>query len=158
MRHATRSQALLLLLPILVGLAISTIAPTPAPTPRVVVAAQAMPPGGELVPASVNVLAATVVRVVDGDTLDADVSLPAGLTVRARLRLLGINCPETHGATRDAGKAATAFVEGLAPTGTPLVVRSAKTDAFGRWLADAWVDGRHLNAAILEAGHAAPFP
>ena len=39
------------------------------------------------------------IRIVDGDTIDADIDLGFGLMMRERIRLFGINTPETR--TRD---------------------------------------------------------
>lgn len=102
-------------------------------------------------------------RVVDGDTLD--IVLDQGLrTTRAeRIRLLGMDCPEVHGATQADGDAATTYTRQWLPISAPgtwpLVVETAKGDAFGRWLARVWrvADGRCLNDDLMAAGHAVAF-
>ena len=38
---------------------------------------------------------ATCVRVVDGDTIDADIDLGFGVKIKKRIRLAGINAPES---------------------------------------------------------------
>ena len=103
------------------------------------------------------------VKVIDGDTLD--VALDAGFRNfrEERLRLLGLNTPERKGETRKAGDAARLFVvdwlswlEGME---WPLTIQTAKSDAFGRYLARIWrtTDGRCLNEDLLAAGHAVVF-
>ena len=97
------------------------------------------------------VYAATVRRVVDGDTLD--IRLSCGLDVYldpVRLRLCasdgrGINAPETRGPARPAGLEATNHLRRLVadyagPDGK-LFVRTFKDKSgkFGRLLADAFV-------------------
>ena len=102
-------------------------------------------------------------RVIDGDTLQ--IVIDAGLNCyrTERIRLLGVNAPEVKGPTRPAGLAAAAFVtDWLARVpfdeDWPLIVQTAKGDAFGRWLARVWrPDGRCLNDDLLTAGHAVPF-
>ena len=84
---------------------------------------------------------ATVLRVVDGDTIDLDVDLGFHIHVQQRVRLAGINAPE-HGTK--AGDAATKFLHEqlFGMRSTPfqeVVIRSTKppkTEKYGRWLAD----------------------
>ena len=97
------------------------------------------------------VYAATVVRIVDGDTID--IRLSCGLDVYldpVRLRLCasdgrGINAPEVRGPERPAGLAATDHLRRLVadyagPDGE-LYVRTFKDKSgkFGRLLADVFV-------------------
>jgi micrococcal nuclease len=103
-------------------------------------------------------------KVVDGDTLDA--MLDAGLHGYrvARLRILGVNAPEVHGASRPAGLAATAYVVAWLATVPaddewPLRIQTAKSDVFGRYLATIWrrYDGACIGTALLASHHAVPF-
>jgi micrococcal nuclease len=99
---------------------------------------------------------AKVVNVVDGDTIDAEISVGFHASLTARLRLLGVNCPEVHGATKEAGLAAAAFTR-AALLGKDVLIRTEKSDVFGRWLASVFVDGVAFNASLLAQGHAVPF-
>jgi micrococcal nuclease len=114
---------------------------------------------------------ATVVRVVDGDTLDCNLDLGWHITYRAKVRLAGVNAPEMN---TEAGRAAQAWVhaqlaktmpaDGISRTlAAPVTVKSHTLDKYGRVLADVTVsypdpDGGtfhiHLNQAVLTAGHA----
>lgn len=76
---------------------------------------------------------ATVVRIVDGDTLDVDLDYGDDLHAKRRLRLNGIDARE-HG--KGGGDGATAFVRDRLPVGAALVVRTYKRDKYGRQLAD----------------------
>ena len=106
---------------------------------------------------------AQLVRVIDGDTLDVVIDQGLHTHRTERIRLLGVNTPETKGATRPAGLAAAGYVTswlGAVPFDDdwPLIVQTAQGDAFGRWLARVWrPDGRCLNADLLAAGHAVVF-
>ena len=69
-----------------------------------------------------------------------------------------------HDPARPAGLDAAAFVTdwlGRVPYDEdwPLIVRTAKSDAFGRWLGTIWrrTDGACLNDTLLMVGHAVPF-
>jgi micrococcal nuclease len=101
---------------------------------------------------------------VDADTLD--VTLDLGLHTRRleRLRLAGVNAPETRGATREAGLAAWRFAdawlaEAAAVGGWALVVQTYRTDAFGRYIALVFrsSDGRCLNDDLISSGNAVVF-
>jgi len=113
-----------------------------------------------------------VERVVDGDTLDLHVDLGFKVGVRVRVRLHGVDTPETYGVKKhseewEAGVRAKAFVEHWLATqveqGRRLVMRSHDgkdlgTGKYGRWLAtiDSYGGGtcRVLNDLLVEEGHA----
>ncbi len=104
------------------------------------------------VPAPADAVPAVVERVVDGDTLVAEVD-----GERERVRLLRIDAPE---AARDGdpaeclADAATAALEDLVPPGSTVELATdvERRDRFGRLLAHVWVDGTWVNGALLEAG------
>jgi micrococcal nuclease len=107
---------------------------------------------------------ATVDRWVDGDTVDLIVDLGFTVHMRTRFRLLGVDTPEVNRiASREAGLAATAFAESLAPAGSTVIVESKKTGKYGRWLGlifplDEEGNRREsVNASLLAAGHARPY-
>ena len=114
----------------------------------VLTAAIALAPAGE---AGRFTFAATVVRVVDGDTLD--VRLASGL--RARVRVLGIDAPERG---RCFGAASTARARALAPAGLRVALVGDRTqptrDRFGRLLAYVRGGGGDVGRALLATGHA----
>jgi micrococcal nuclease len=86
----------------------------------------------------------TLLRVVDGDTIDVDIDLGFKMTMaRQRLRLLGrtgeggirgVNTPEMRGEERERGRAAKERVEQLLHTATDLRIESFNRDSFGRVL------------------------
>ena len=97
-----------------------------------------------------------VVRVVDGDTLDVELS---GSTVR--VRLLGIDTPETVDENRPVqcfGHEASNYLAQLLPHGS--IVRLERDvearDRYGRLLAYIYRvdDGVFVNAALIEGGYA----
>ena len=109
--------------------------------------------------------AATIDRVIDGDTLLVLIEVGFGIIVRDRLRLRGINTPETK---TSEGERAKKFVEKLLPAGSPVVIKSHKwkTDPHGRFVADVFYKenisapldiietGTYLNQQLLDTGHA----
>jgi micrococcal nuclease len=95
-----------------------------------------------------------VVRVIDGDTVEADVDLGFHTRIRTNLRVRGINCPELN---TDAGKAAKAHLVHLVQqTGGKWIADTLKADKYGgRWDAVIWLsDAVSLADHMVNAGHA----
>lgn len=87
---------------------------------------------------------ATVLRVIDGDTLLCNVDLGFKLRWEHPVRLWGIDAPELGTET---GAKAKAFVENLKLTDVTLL--SCKPDKYGRVLADVLLpDGRRLTQLV----------
>lgn len=94
--------------------------------------------------------AATVDRIVDGDTLDLEVELDWSVSILARCRVKGIQAPEL---STPEGKAARSFLATLT-TGV-LDVNHVGRDRYGRWLVN--VGSRaHPSVAdqMVSSGHA----
>jgi endonuclease YncB( thermonuclease family) len=129
---------------------------------------------------------ARVLRVIDGDTLEVEVvksktidwgfrvKTEHGFAHKLKVRLYGLNTPETRGPKAkvegEAGKAATVFVEEWLHThcasdseGHSLIrLRSHDGRALapgkyhGRWIAEVWdrLGVKSLNEALITSGHA----
>lgn len=100
--------------------------------------------------------AATVLRVVDGDTVDVD---RGGEEVR--VRLLNIDTPETkhpNKAVQCMGPEATRRLEELLERGDRVVLQydEERTDRYGRTLAGVFEGGSLVNAEIARAGLGVP--
>ena len=94
---------------------------------------------------------AEITRVIDGDTVVADVDLGMGIWQHdLRLRLFGINTPELHGADREAGQQAKAWLVSRLKNSV-IMVQSHKdrTGKYGRYLATVFADGEDVNAEML---------
>jgi endonuclease YncB( thermonuclease family) len=94
---------------------------------------------------------ATVVRIVDGDTVELNLDLGWRITMTANCRILGINAPELSTA---AGQAARSYAEGLLPPGAEVVFQSRKLDKYGRPLGDILYQGGNFGTCMVIAGHA----
>jgi len=111
--------------------------------------------GGALNPS--YTYSATMLSVVDGDTLWVKVYLRPGQWVKQKLRLRDLDCPEMDTAE---GKAAKRFVENLVQDAKAVTICTTKPDKYDRYLADVFLtigdgDGElFLNNALLENGHA----
>ena len=107
---------------------------------------------------------ATVTRVVDGDTMDVAVDLGFDIVYNDRVRLYGINTPESR--TRDLdekklGLAAKDRVLELCPVGGDVMLRTSKDGKgkFGRILGEIFVPGvvQSVNQLLIEEGHAVEY-
>jgi len=89
-----------------------------------------------------------VQRVVDGDTLL--------LANRARVRLIGADCPETEKPGQIGepwAPEATQFTEDFVAAGTVrLQMDRQRIDRYGRFLAYVWVGDRMLNEELIRSG------
>lgn len=105
---------------------------------------------------------AEVVDVLDGDTIEVHVDLGFYVWIRyQRIKLFGIDAPDGDGA--DAA-AATTELESLIG-GKTVIFKSihgeddpSRRDSFGNWLGVVWIDGRNVNDAMVESGHAVKTP
>lgn len=100
---------------------------------------------------------ATLVKVVDGDTVDLDVALGYYVTARIRFRLDGLDAPEMRAPGPEGEDAKEWLVNEL--VAQRLIVVSRKTEKFGRWLGTLYTDDDtvSVNDRMLEAGHARPY-
>jgi len=109
----------------------------------------------------------TVIKVVDGDTVDVDIDLGFGVTLKdERVRIMGIDTPESR--TRDKvedlfGEAAKARLKELMKDGGKLITTEDRKGEdmkgkFGRILGDFRVqDGRKVTEILIEEGHAVAY-
>jgi len=106
---------------------------------------------------------ARCLRVIDGDTLSVALDLGFDVYKTETLRLAGLDAPERN---TPEGKDVKAKVEAwLRSVGEiipwPLLVSTAKTDKYGRYVAtvaDAATDRPTLNDWLLSTGMAKPYP
>jgi micrococcal nuclease len=110
---------------------------------------------------------ATVLKVIDGDTVDVRVDLGFHIFQDMRLRLYRIDAPELRGKTEEERKAAVlarSFLGQLLPVGKTLRVMTLKdkTEKFGRFLAELYLtdaigDEPSVNQMMIDAGHGVPY-
>ena len=108
----------------------------------------------------------TVIKVVDGDTVDVDIDLGFGVTLKdERVRIMGIDTPESR--TRDKvealfGEAAKARLKDLMKDGGKLITTEDKKGEdmkgkFGRILGDFEVGDKRVTDIMIEEGHAVAY-
>ncbi len=104
---------------------------------------------------------AKLIRVIDGDTVDAKIDLGFDVWVKKRIRLYGINTPETR--TRDleekkAGIAAKERLESLMnECEGEFVLESHGVGKYGRCLGTLFIDETNINMLLLNEGHAEEY-
>mgnify|MGYP003153893848 FL=1 len=104
---------------------------------------------------------AKCLRVVDGDTLDAQVDLGFDIHKVIRVRLVGINTPESR--TRDLeekerGLAAKAFVKDiLKKHKNYFILQSQGVGKYGRCLGEIFLGDTKLNDLLINEGHAVKY-
>ena len=111
---------------------------------------------------------AIVRRVVDGDTMDVTLDLGFDISYNNRIRLHGIDTPESR--TRDLeekerGLAAKDRVKELCPVGSAVIIKTTKEGRgkFGRILGEILIPGEHpnqvvsVNKTLLIEGHAVEY-
>lgn len=103
---------------------------------------------------------AELLRVVDGDTVHAEVDLGFDTFERFTFRLAGIDAPEL---STQEGKDAKVFIESLLydeqGDAYPLVITTIKDkrEKYGRYLAYLTANGVRVNDMMVETGHAVPY-
>ena len=104
----------------------------------------------------------TVDRVVDGDTIDVVLDLGFSVLYKSRVRLFGIDTPESRTRNKDEkarGKMASKYLEDAVNSGD-VVIRTELKDSrgkFGRVLGTVVVDGVDINKAMCKAHLAVPY-
>lgn len=106
---------------------------------------------------------AIVERIVDGDTIDIVIDLGFKITTNQRIRLQGINTPETYNVKRNSeeykkGMAAKQFVVQRIETNNNIVVVETDkyTGKYGRYIGTIWLadNSTSLNDELVEKGFA----
>ena len=111
----------------------------------------------------------SVLKVVDGDTIDAELDLGFDIKVKKRIRFMGINAPESR--TRDLeekarGLAAKDRVKQILENCENITVQSHGVGKYGRCLGELFVDKvdgqekltrESVNELLINEGHAVEY-
>jgi len=98
-----------------------------------------------------------VIKIIDGDTIDAMVDLGFDTWKRVRFRLYGINAPELTGESKDLGIQSKEYLSSLIPEGTFIKVECLGQEKYGRWLAILIKDNINLNEKMIQEGYAEEY-
>jgi micrococcal nuclease len=103
-----------------------------------------------------------VLKVVDGDTIDVDIDLGFDISFTSRVRLAGIDTPESRTTNKDEkvlGLEVKDRLKHLISTANTVVIRTEKPDSsekYGRILGWLFLDGaeKSVNEALIADGYA----
>ena len=107
--------------------------------------------------------ACTVERVVDGDTIDVTLDLGFSVSYKSRVRLYGIDTPESRTRNKDEkarGKLASAFLSKAIELADQVVIRTELKDSrskFGRVLGTVVCDSEDVNQGMVDGGFAVKY-
>lgn len=104
---------------------------------------------------------ATLLEVLDGDTVKLEVDLGFHVRIRETFRLARINCPPLLSLR---GVQAKEFTAQHLAQATAVMVETKRAEKYGRWLAELFIqtpetgaDWTNLNSLLLKSGHANPY-
>jgi|TARA_R110001592_G_scaffold73866_1_gene224963 micrococcal nuclease len=104
-----------------------------------------------------------VEKIVDGDTIDVVLDLGFDILYKSRVRLYGIDTPESRTRNLDEkvrGKMASAFLRKAIEEGEKVCIQTKLKDSrgkFGRVLGDVVVDGVNINQSMVDNHHAVKY-
>jgi micrococcal nuclease len=101
-----------------------------------------------------------VIKVVDGDTIDVDIDLGFNISYTQRVRLAGIDTPESR--TKDLyekklGMESKEWLKNALSHAKTIIIKTEKPDStekFGRILGWLYVNDVNLNKAMIDQGYA----
>ena len=104
-----------------------------------------------------------VTKIVDGDTIDVMLDLGFDIKYKSRVRLFGIDTPESR--TRDKvekkyGLLSKKFLQEQIKKSKKVTIKTYKGDEtgkFGRILGDVFLNGKSVNSLMCQKGHAVEY-
>ena len=104
-----------------------------------------------------------VLKIIDGDTIDVILDLGFDILHKSRVRLFGIDTPESR--TRDKeekqrGLISKKYLTEAIKKGNKLTIKTHKgseTGKFGRILGEVFVDGKNINLQMTMDGYAVAY-
>ena len=99
-------------------------------------------------------------RIIDGDTIDVMIDLGFGIQIKRRVRLHGINTPETRTLDleeKKKGFAARDRLKELLPREFVIETILNKRGKYGRVLGILWVGEENINKKMVTEGYAKEY-
>lgn len=104
---------------------------------------------------------AKVLEVIDGDTIDVSIDLGFNVLHTIRVRLYGINTPETRTKNKEEKQRGLKAKERLKELieGKIVIIKTQKddTEKFGRYLGIVFLDNSNINQTLISEGHATEY-
>ena len=101
-----------------------------------------------------------VIKVVDGDTVDIVIDLGFNISLHQRVRIKGINSPETRTKNVEEkikGMSAKVFAEQWFAQSGPLTVKTYKDEKYGRLLGEFFRGTENYTETIISKGFAVSY-
>ena len=99
-----------------------------------------------------------ILRVVDGDTVDVRMDLGFNVWHKCRVRLVGINAPESRTRDKEEKKRGLAakdwLINILESAQTDIEMQSHGVGKYGRVLGVLYINGVNINDLMVKEGHA----
>ena len=101
----------------------------------------------------------SVEHIVDGDTFDCIVDLGFNISHKIRVRMYGINTPESRTRDLEEKKRGLAAKQRLSELlcDPELVVKTTKKGKYGRYLGVVYSSEHNINSQMIEEGHAVEY-
>jgi micrococcal nuclease len=106
---------------------------------------------------------AEVTKIVDGDTIDVIIDLGFDILYKSRVRLFGIDTPESRTSNDEEkvrGLLSKHFLEEHLNSSKKIVIKTHKgeeTGKFGRILGEIFIDGININQKMCDEGYAVAY-
>tara|TARA_R110001599_G_scaffold80502_1_gene217426 strand:+ start:562 stop:909 length:348 start_codon:yes stop_codon:yes gene_type:complete len=103
----------------------------------------------------------TIDHIVDGDTFDCTIDLGFNISHKIRVRMWGINTPESR--TRDLEEKARGLeskkrlMELLEEKSDMLVLATKEKGKYGRYLGIVYAGGKDVNRLLIQEGYAVEY-
>ena len=101
----------------------------------------------------------SVLRVIDCDTVDVRIDLGFHVHYNVRVRMYGIDAPESRTRDLDEKKMGLAAKERLEQLldDKEVIIKSHGIGKFGRCLGSLYVNGKNVNEQLISEGHATDY-
>ena len=102
-----------------------------------------------------------LLRVVDGDTVDVRIDLGFNVWHKCRVRLVGINAPESRTRDKEEKKRGLAakqwLIDTLESAQEDLEMKSYGSGKYGRVLGEIYINDVNINQLMVDEGHAVKY-
>lgn len=94
------------------------------------------------------------IRIIDGDTVEADVYLGFSITIKEKFRLEGINAPEIHGPEKPQGERSKNHLANIIGRRPTIELGDDEQDKYGRYLVIIKNEEINVNEQMVKDGYA----
>ena len=102
-----------------------------------------------------------ILRVVDGDTVDVRIDLGFNVWHKCRVRLMGINAPESRTRDKEEKKRGLAakqwLINTLESAQADIEMKSYGSGKYGRILGEIYINDININQLMVSEGHAVKY-